>query len=215
MAFSSILNLFGRKDKVFYQLFDDVCATLLVMSAKLREVMMETNPDQRAALVQQMGDLERVNDKLTHDIFIELDRNFITPFDREDIHYLATSLDDVADNIFASAKKFNFYRIQKADDGMIRFCDLIDESCKVLGKAVNALRQIRNHEAIMESLVMVNSLENQADQCLDECVDRLFNEEDDAREIIKMQEIYQTLEIVTDKCEDASNVIESILVKSA
>ena len=102
------MKIFMPKDRVFYTLFEQVADTMGKMGKALKEVVKEPDYDKRAGLISQIEDLEHVNDDFTHQIFTELGRNFITPFDREDIHYLATSLDDVCDYIFATAKKDKF-----------------------------------------------------------------------------------------------------------
>jgi uncharacterized protein Yka (UPF0111/DUF47 family) len=159
--------------------------------------------------------MEHINDDYTHRIFTELGKNFITPFDREDIHYLATSLDDIADYIYSSAKKINFYRVNPNDTGMQKMAELIASGCKQVHKAVTELRNMKNMRQITDALVAINSIENQADDVFDMSIERLFATEPDAKEVIKKREIYQVMEIVTDKCEDAANVIESIIVKYA
>ena len=105
---NSIMKIFLPKDRVFYQLFEEVAVKVLEMSRKLKEVVHEPDYDKRSAIASQIEELEHVNDDLTHKIFTELGRNFITPFDREDIHYLESALDDIADYIFASSKKIKF-----------------------------------------------------------------------------------------------------------
>ena len=185
------------------------------MGSQLKDVVAEPDFDKRAALITQIEDLEHANDELTHNLFTELGRNFITPFDREDIHYLATSLDDIADYVYASAKKINFYRVNPNDIGMQKFAELIEQSCQQVKIAVTELRDMKNMRKITEALVKINSIENQADDIFDMSIERLFATEPDAKEVIKKREIYQVMEIVTDKCEDASNVIESIIIKYA
>jgi predicted phosphate transport protein (TIGR00153 family) len=185
------------------------------MGRVLRDVVDEPEFDKRTALISKIEDLEHENDELTHNIFTELGRNFITPFDREDIHYLASSLDDIADYIFASAKKINFYKIHPVEDGLHRFAELIHQSTIHVNQAVKELRDMKNLRLMTESLVKINSIENQADDLFDMCIERLFEEEPDAKEVMKMREIYQVMEIATDKCEDAGNVIESIIIKYA
>src|SRR5688572_14808637 len=215
MGFNSILKIFLPKDRVFFQLFESVAEELVKMGDKLKEVVNEPDFDKRAALIAQIEDLEHVNDDYTHKIFTELGRNFITPFDREDIHYLASALDDIADYIFASAKKINFYKVNPNDQGIQKMADLIDQACEQIKNAVLELRDMKDMRQITDALVKVNSIENQADDIFDLSIDRLFETEPDAKEVIKKREIYQVMEIVTDKCEDAGNVIESIIIKYA
>ena len=163
-----------------------------------------------------MEDLEHKNDEVTHHIFIELGRNFITPFDREDIHSLASALDDIADYIYSAGKKINFYRIDPiSDDGIQKSAQAILEAVLAVKSAVAEIRNLKNTHKIVECVIKINSIENQADEIFDSCIEKLFDSDVDAKELIKRRELYQILEIVTDKCEDAGNVIESIVVKYA
>jgi uncharacterized protein Yka (UPF0111/DUF47 family) len=214
-ALQSFLKIFMPKNKVFYELFENVAENVAKMGSMLRDVVAEPDFDKRAQLITQIEDLEHANDELTHSLFTELGRNFITPFDREDIHYLATSLDDIADYIYASAKKINFYKVNPNDIGLQKFSELIEQGAQQVKIAVGELRDMKNMRNITEALVKINSIENQADDVFDFSIERLFETEPDAKEVIKKREIYQVMEIVTDKCEDASNVIESIIIKYA
>ncbi len=209
------MKFFLPKDRVFYDLFEEVAGNVAIMGSKLKEVVNEVDFDKRSSLITQLEDLEHDNDELTHRIFTELGRNFITPFDREDIHYLASALDDVADYIYASAKKINFYRVNPNDSGLQKLADMIEQSAMQVRNAVVGLRNMKNMRQMTEALVKINSIENQADDIFDMSIERLFATETDAKEVIKKREIYQVMEIVTDKCEDASNVIESIIIKYA
>ena len=213
------MNIFARllapKNKVFYELFEKSADNVKLMGQLLTQVVGEPDFDKRQGIISQMEDVEHANDELTHLLFTELGRNFITPFDREDIHYLASALDDVADYIFATAKKINFYRVNPNDIGMQKLSEIILQSCTEVRKAVGELRNMKNMRLITESLVKINSLENEADDIFDMSIERLFATEPDAKEVIKKREIYQVMETATDKCEDAANVIESIIVKYA
>jgi uncharacterized protein len=212
---NSILKIFLPKDRIFYQLFENVAKELVKMGDKLKEMVNEPDYDVRAKYLKELEDMEHVNDDYTHQIFMELGKNFITPFDREDIHYLASALDDIADYIYATAKKINFYRVNPDDIGIRKFGDIIPLGCVAVHNAVIELRNMKNMRQITDALVVINSIENQADDIYDMSIERLFATEPDAKELIKKKEIYQVMEIVTDKCEDAANVIESIIVKYA
>lgn len=215
MAKNSFLKFFMPKNRVFFELFEKVADNVAQMGVVLKDTVAEPDYDKRAALISQIEDLEHANDELTHSIFTELGRNFITPFDREDIHLLATALDDVADYIYASAKKINFYRVNPNDIGIQKMTELIEQGAYYVRMAVLELRDMKHMRNITEALVKINSIENQADDIFDMSIERLFATEPDAKEVIKKREIYQVMEIVTDKCEDASNVIESIIIKYA
>ncbi len=203
------------KNKIFYELFEDVAITVSQMGVVLKQLVNEPDPDKRSALNKQIEDLEHKNDDHTHRIFTELGRNFITPFDREDIHYLASALDDICDYIYSSAKKINFYKVNPNDSGIQKMADLIEVGASEIKTAVNGLRDMKNLRQMTEALVKINSIENQADDVFDMSIEMLFDKEVDAKDLIKKREIYQAMEIVTDKCEDAANVIESIIVKYA
>ncbi len=203
------------KDKVFYSLFEEVADSVAKMGTLLKAVVTEPDFDKRGSLILQLETQEHINDEFTHRIFTELGRNFITPFDREDIHYLASALDDICDYIYTAAKKINFYKVDPNDVGIQKMADLIEQGALQIRGAVRELRNMRNMRTITDALVRVNSLENQADDVFDRSIERLFETEPDAKEVIKKRDIYQVLEIVTDKCEDATNVIESIIIKYA
>jgi predicted phosphate transport protein (TIGR00153 family) len=215
MNFNSVSKFFLPQNKIFHQLFEKVSNTLEQMALRLREGMNESQPDKRRTIFKQIEDLEHTNDDTTHKIFIELGQNFITPFDREDIHLLASTLDDIADFIYGAYKRFQLYKIHESDEGISRLCEVIYKSVVELKKGVYKLRNMSNPRDIKEACVKINSLENQADDIYDAMVAKLFENEKDAVRIIKMKEILQSLETATDKCEDAANVLESIIIKYA
>ena len=215
MASNSFFKMFLPKDRIFYTLFENVADTVHKMGLTLQEMVYETDEDKRATILAHIENMEHKNDDATHTIFTELGRNFITPFDREDIHQLASSLDDIADYIYASAKKINFYKINPNDTGIHKMTELIVQGCVEIKTAVHGLRDMRNLREMTEALIKINSIENQADDIFDMSIEMLFNNENDFKEVIKKREIYQVLEIATDKCEDAANVIESIIIKYA
>lgn len=203
------------KNKVFYELFEEVAITVAQMGHMMKQVVNEPDKSIRSSYISQIEDLEHKNDDHTHRIFTELGRNFITPFDREDIHALTTALDDICDYIFGSAKKINFYNVNPDDSGIKKMAELIEQGTIEIKKAVYGLRDMKNLRLMTEAMVRVNSIENQADDIYDLSIEKLFQAESDVKELIKKREIYQIMETVTDKCEDAANVIESIIIKYA
>ncbi len=215
MRLNNFGNLFMPKNKVFYELFEAVADKVLEMAIKLKEMVSEPDANKRASIQAHIEDLEHKNDENTHRIFTELGRNFITPFDREDIHYLATALDDICDYIYASSKKINFYNVNPNDIGIQKMAELILHGSQEIRKAVMGLRDMKNLREMTEAMIKVNSIENQADDVFDMSIEMLFQQENDFKEVIKKREIYQVMEIATDKCEDAANVIESIIIKYA
>jgi len=213
MAFNSFMKIFQPKDRVFYTLFEEVVNTVGEMSDMLKRLIIETERDKRFAILSEIENAEHKNDDTTHRIYTELGRTFITPFDREDIHFLATALDDVADYIYASAKRMAFYNIANDDEGIIKLANLIGFGVNELKIAVKGLRNMRDLQAMTTALVKINSIENQADDIYDLSVERLFDMEQDIKMLIKKREVYHAMETATDKCEDAGNAIETIIIK--
>src|SRR3954469_1167402 len=187
----NLLKIFMPKDRVFYSLFEEIANTVAKMGTTLKRVVCEPEFDRRASLVSELETMEHINDELTHKVFTELGRNFITPFDREDIHTLASALDDIADYIYSSAKKIIFYRVNPNDPGIQKMVELIEQGTIHVQSAVVELRNMKNLRKITEALVRVNDIENQADDIFDLSIEKLFNQENDFKEVIKRREIYQ------------------------
>ncbi len=213
MGLNSFVKFFTPKDRIFYSLFEEVADNLYGMSTVFRDAIYEEEEGKRDQMLGTLEAWEHKNDEVTHRLFVELGHNFITPFDREDIHYLATSLDDVADYIWASAKSIVTYDIKEVNDTMRAFADVIRLSVEYLRVALKGLRNMKDLRSITDACVKVNSFENEADVILDNALKALFLYETNAIELIKRKELYQNMEIVTDKCEDSANVIESIIIK--
>ena len=185
------------------------------MSTVLVEAVNSNNPATREELFRQIDKLENKGDELTHQVYLELGKNFITPFDREDIHTLATAIDDIADYIHGAANRMNLYKIDDYNEHIKKLSELILQAANDLEKAVRELKDLRNVRAIADSCIRINSVENQADYVFDRAVADLFLYETDAIRLIKYKEILSALETATDMCEDAANVMESILIKNA
>jgi predicted phosphate transport protein (TIGR00153 family) len=215
MALDALLNMFKPRDRVFFFHFEASAANVLKMSEDLISIMNTEPGSQRTALLERLEIAERANDDLTHTIFTDLARNFITPIDREDIHSLATSLDDVADFILASAKNLELFGINKPDETCKELARLVNEGCRIVQLAVQNLRHMHKSDAHSEFVVQINSMENQADEVFDKAIQRLFATEKDPIQLIRMRDTYAVLELATDKCEDVSNVMESIMLKYA
>lgn len=213
---SGLLKFFLPKDRIFYSLFEEASQNLEALAGKLVACVNESDYNKRSVIIKEMEELEHQNDELTHRIFVELGKNFITPFDREDIHSLATSLDDVADYMYATGKKINFYKINPHEDsGILKMADAIQDAVLAVNAAVKEIRNLKNTQKIIENVIKINYVENQADDLFDLSIEKLFDSDIDYKTLIKKREIYQMMEVATDKCEDVGNVIESIVVKYA
>jgi predicted phosphate transport protein (TIGR00153 family) len=215
MSLNSIFQYFVPKDKkVFFPLFEQAANNVVIMADMLVDAVNTEDAAKREDLIKQIDKLENKGDEITHQLHLELGKNF-TPFDREDIHALASAIDDVADNIQGAANRMSMYRIDEFNDHIKQLSDLILQSSIDLEKAVRQLKDLKNVRNIADSCIRINSLENQADQVFDRAVADLFLYEKDAIRLIKYKEILSSLETATDMCEDAANVMESILVKNA
>lgn len=210
---ANLLQFFIPQDKKFFPLFEKATDNLLHISKVLVEMVGTSNIEKRRELIREIEKLEHVGDAVTHEIFHELSANFITPFDREDIHALVTSIDDVVDFIHGSAKRIELYGIIEMPTSFIKLSDLILQGSEQLQIAVSGLKDIKKSGKIREACVKINSIENHADDIFDMTIARLFEEETNAITIIKHKEILYALEEATDKCEDAANAIESIVIK--
>lgn len=215
MSLNSIFQYFVPKDKKFFPLFEQAGTNLIQMAKLLQETVYSTDRAKRAEINKQLEDLEHEGDNITHQIHLELGKNFITPFDREDIHALASSLDDVADFIQGASNRMELYKVETPSQPMKEITDLIVEATEHLAKALNELRDLKNIRNITDACVRINSVENKADYIFDKAVAELFEYEKDAITLIKNKEVLSAMEDATDKCEDVANVLESILVKNA
>ncbi len=214
MALGKIFSFLVPKDKNFFKLFSQASDNLVEISKVFSE-MANAPREKRQELLKKISDLEHVGDEITHQIFTELSTNFITPFDREDISYLASSLDDIVDYIDGSAKRIDTYRIEEITPAMKKLCEIIEHSAKEIHIAVSNMKDMSNAVRIREAIVRINSLENHADDVFDTAIADLFDNEKDAIKIMKMKEILSNMETATDKCEDVANVIETIIVKNS
>jgi uncharacterized protein len=200
-------RLIPREEK-FYADFTAL-ADQLVTGAGLLERMLAPNPPDWA-LAQEIQQVEHDCDTITHEIIQRLNRTFVTPIDREDIHALAKSLDDVMDAIDAAAQVIRRYRVAPVRFGARELATVIVRSTDQVRMAVAALeRKTGVHGLAVE----VNRLENDADRLHDEALSRLFEEEKDPIAVIKWKEVLDFLEEATDRCEDVANVLEGVVVK--
>lgn len=213
MSANFIFQFFVPKDKKFFPLFEKDAANLVQMSDILVKLVKTTNHTERSIFLRQIEELEHKGDEITHELFIELGSNFITPFDREDIHALATAIDDVADFILGASTRMDLYNITVFSEAVVLLSENIREGAVEIQKAVNGLRNQKNIKSVREACVKINSLENDADRIFNVALAKLFETEKDAVELIKQKELLSILETATDKAEDAANTIETIIIK--
>lgn len=209
-----ILQYLLPKDRKFFPLFKQATENL-VKGSKVLVELVNAPVEKRKELIHEIEQIEHTGDNITHMIFNELGRNFITPFDREDIHALTSSIDDILDLINGTAKRLEMYKVTEITEPMVMLSEIILKGSIELNVAVTNLEGMKRIDEIKEACVRINSLENNADDVFNLAIGRLFDEEKDAVKLIKIKEILQALETATDKCEDAANVIESIIIKYA
>jgi predicted phosphate transport protein (TIGR00153 family) len=204
-----MVRLVPREAK-FFEMFAEMSSNLTQAARLLTDIL--ANGDNVEVRVQKLHDIEHAGDDMTHAILTKLNQTFITPFDREDIHRLATSLDDVLDYIYSAGERLVTYKIVNPPPAAHELSKIVVSQCEELSKSVALLEK---HDRVLEHCVEINRLENQADRIAREAIGRLFESESDAISLIKLKELYEVLETATDKAEDSANVLEAIVVKSA
>jgi uncharacterized protein len=205
-----MVRLIPRETK-FFDMFAEVSANLCEGARLLERILRHSGPDM-PQLVQQFRNIEHRGDEFTHKILKRLNQTFITPFDREDIHRLASSLDDVLDFMNAAAVRLVMYKISDPPRPAAELAALIVQQTDELSKAVSLLGKNQN---LLDHCVEVNRLENEADAVSRAAIAELFEKEKDPIQLIKIKELYEVLEAATDKAEDVANVLEAVVLKSA
>jgi uncharacterized protein len=162
--------------------------------------------------VQCIKAIEHNGDEITHQIFRKLNQTFITPFDREDIHELCGTMDDVIDLVDAAASRFVLYRVDSVRPGTIELTKVLHAATVELKAAIHAME---NPDKALHHVIEINRFENESDRICRTLIAQLFEEEKDPVQIIKWKEIFEVIETAVDKCEDVSNVIESVILKNA
>jgi uncharacterized protein Yka (UPF0111/DUF47 family) len=198
------------QDKVFFDLFEQLAGIVVQAAVKLEQIVTkEKDPE---TTYKEIKDLEHQGDLITHEIYEQLNRTFITPLDPMEISRLASALDDVLDYIDDSAEKLLIYGIKDFDKTMQNFAQLIRLSAVQLECGVKGIRSFRKNNPLESCGIEVNRLENMADDLLSQAIQRLFAQEDPMT-TIKLKDIYECLETATDKCEDVVNVLSDISIR--
>jgi uncharacterized protein len=205
-----MVRLIPRETK-FFDMFVEM-ARNLIEGAKLMKNLLENFQDVPAQIAR-LKDIEHRGDDMTHALMTKLNQTFITPFDREDIHRLASSIDDVLDLLNAAGDRIMVYKITSVTKESAILAGLILQQSEELERALSKLEH--QQQSLMQHCVEINRLENEADRVTRAAVGHLFDSEKDPIQLIKNKELYEVLELATDKAEDAANVIESVILKSA
>lgn len=196
------------REQQFFKDFRTLAEQIRAGAHTLKEMLAVDPPDMGKA--QSIKDLEHACDKDTRGIIDKLNRTFVTPLDREDIHALATTLDDVMDAIDAAAAVVRLYKVQQVRPGARRLADIVADSADLINEAMSALE---GRDGVLELCARINQLEHEADRAHQDAIVALFDGEPDPIAVIKWKEILDFLEATTDRCEDVANLLEGVIVK--
>lgn len=208
MAFSFI-----PKDEGFFDILEEASENVVKGAKAFRELVSHWSLN--SELIPQIREIEHEGDRMTHEVIDRLNRTFITPIDREDIHGLAKELDDVIDIIQATMDRMQLYRIETSSPVLLQMVEVLLRSTEVVDKAIKSLRDMKHTRRTLDFCIEVNRLENEADAIFKTALGELFSEKRDVLDIIRWKEVYEAAEFANDKCEDIANIIEGIIVKNA
>jgi predicted phosphate transport protein (TIGR00153 family) len=201
------------REESFFDLFEAASKNVHETALELRALFADW--DQAPAHAARIKELEHNGDKLTHDTMTRLNKTFITPLDREDIHTLITRLDDVTDLIDAAVTRMMLYRVPGPTEDAKKMAQVLVEATSILVDLLPTLRHDMNCEKVLQMCIDVNTKENDGDRVLQHALATLFNDGLDPILIIKWKDVYEALETATDRCEDVANIVEGIAIKNA
>lgn len=207
--FGRLLPFEGR----FFELFNALAGEAVQASRELASLMESFDEIERRAFAIET--IEKRGDKITYETIETLHRTFVTPLDRDDIHQLVTRMDDILDLIEDCAQSINLYDVRSATPEMKRLAEICVGCAENVQAAVGRLSDLRDPRAIMAACAEIDRLESEADRAMRAAIAKLFREEPDPKQIIKLRSIYEILEQITDRCEDVANIIEGIVLESA
>jgi uncharacterized protein len=210
------LSALMPREGQFFELFNKH-ADLIVEGAKqLSELLQNySSASDRGAIIEKIAQTERNADRVTHDTVALLHATFVTPFDRDDIHRLISRMDDILDLIQDTAESLMLYDIQKLTPEALHLANLLQICCERVHDAVGLLRSMDNAQAMLKLAQDIDQLESDADRVMRAAISKLFREEADVRQVIKLKAVYELLENATDKCQDVANVIEGTVLENA
>ena len=213
MSIDKLFKIFTPKDSTFYPLFEEDVANLLKISELLCQLMNAQDASHWVPLIKQIKTLERMGDDITNRIYDHLDKSFITPFDREDIQSLAASIDDVADNINRACNRIMLYKPKVFMTEFAQLADLILESARLIDSGIKDIKRSDSNPKLTDICIQISDIENKADDIYHSAISRLFEEETDPIELIKIKDILKSLERATDDAKTVSNVFKTIVIK--
>ncbi len=203
---------FLKKETDFFEIFDSMGGNLVKAAEAMIDFFREfSNMPEK---IKHIKDLEHDNDLLTHEIIRKLNQTFITPIDREDIHLLASRMDDILDMMWGAAERSQIFNLKTSTSEAAALAKTLAATIDLIYRAVNHLKK-KEYAYIQDLCIQIHGLENQNDRIFREALGKLFEEIQDPIMIIKWKDIYQNLENATDRCEDVANILESIVLKYA
>lgn len=214
MSLNNIFQFLVPKDKVFYPLFEKAAGKIKKLSETLNEAV-NAPAKERDQLLKNVEVLKQEIEAIAQTTRVELGKNFITPFDREDIHNLITAVDDIADHLSDAASRMRLYQIDKVTKPLRKLTEANLEACSEVAKGLLILKDNKNFATLSEISKNISRLERKADKVFDKAVADIFENETNVIEIIKYKEVMMALETATDSCKDVANVLETITVKYA
>ncbi len=210
-----LFKLFKSNNKEFYDLFEKSSIQLKVISNLLNLLVKEKDFNERLKLGQDLILAGKESELIVHHIFVQLSKNYVTPFDREDIYGLAKSIESIGDYMVITAKKINLYKLTTDDKSLEIMVDSVSLAVDAVCQGVLELRNFKKGKLIIESIIKINEISEVSINNFYQCLDSLFEEEENIKEIIKRREIYQILETITEKCKQSGVFLESIVIKYA
>jgi predicted phosphate transport protein (TIGR00153 family) len=205
--------LLPRQD-FFFSIMEDVAAKMTASAEVFGELTTASGHEQLASIARRLKPIETEADELCHRVYEELDRTFVTPIDREDLAHLAKALDDVIDGMEHSAAFAALFRFSALTEPMRQMVRITVEAAAEIVRAIGNLRKFSDADSLRESIVAVHTLENEADAIYRKAIEDLFANGTDARELVRQKDMLLSLEAGVDGCEDAMDVIRSVIVKN-
>jgi len=213
MGISKVIRFLTPKEKKFFPMFEESAENLVKGAILLNKYFLVSDKEEKEKIITSIKEHEKTGDDITHRIYDELNKTFITPFDREDINNLNGSIDDVMDLINTFSQKVRNLSPKTEPKCFLELSELILQAVREIKIAILELNNLKNPKKIMESCIRINEIENQADEIYHTSLTNLFRDEKDAIELIKIKEMLSSLEKATDKAEDVSDVLKGIIVK--
>lgn len=213
MGISKFLKIFVPQEKAFFPLFEQASANLVKIAELLKELLSTSEGNRQSEIARGIKELELVGDKITYRVYETLNSTFITPFDREEIHDLASAIDDFADQINTTAQRINLYKLHFVSKEFVQMAEILIDAAKSVNIAVIELKNMKNIDSFNKACIRISDCENQADEVYHKTISDLFENETDCKELIKKKEVMESLEKSADKADDIENVLKTIQVK--